>query len=156
MHEKTYYFSGLATADRVLEAAAEILAERSTTQSDALCNTKATKAFVACKLHGYEREVFAVLLLDNQHRLIEFKELFLGTIDAASVYPREVVKAVLAVNAAAVIFTHNHPSGEPEPSQADKNITTRLKDALGLIDVRVLDHIVVGDTCVSFAERGYL
>lgn len=156
MHENNYYFSGSVTADRVLEAAAEILAARSSKPTDSFCNPTVTKAFAACKLQAYEREVFAVMLLDNQHRLIEFKELFFGTIDAASVYPREVVKAVLAVNAAAVIFAHNHPSGEPEPSQADRRITTRLIDALGLIDVRVLDHIVVGDTCVSFAERGLL
>lgn len=108
------------------------------------------------KIGGSEREVFAVMLLDNQHRLIEFKELFQGTIDAASVYPREVVKTALKANAAAVIFAHNHPSGDPEPSQADRRITTRLQDALALIDVRVLDHIVVGEQCTSFAERGWL
>lgn len=156
MHEKNHYFSGPVTADRVLEAAAEILAARSSKPTDSFCNPTVTKSFAACKLQAYEREVFAVMLLDNQHRLIEFKELFFGTIDSASVYPREVVKTVLAANAAAVIFTHNHPSGDPEPSQADRRITTRLIDALGLIDVRVLDHIVVGDTCVSFAERGLL
>lgn len=156
MHENNYYFSGPVTADRVLEAAAEILAARSSKPTDSFCNPTVTKSYAACKLQAYEREVFAVMLLDNQHRLIEFKELFFGTIDSASVYPREVVKTVLAVNAAAVIFTHNHPSGDPEPSQADRRITTRLIDALGLIDVRVLDHIVVGDTCVSFAERRLL
>jgi len=95
-------------------------------------------------------------MLDNQHQLIEFRELFYGTIDGASVYPREVVKAVLEVNASAVIFAHNHPSGNSEPSQADKDITKRLSDALGLIDVRVLDHFVVGETAISFAERGLL
>uniref|UniRef100_UPI001EBD94B3 JAB domain-containing protein n=1 Tax=Vibrio anguillarum TaxID=55601 RepID=UPI001EBD94B3 len=94
----------------------------------------------------------ALLLLDNQNRLIEFKELFQGTVDAASVY----VKAVLEINAAAVIFAHNHPSGDSTPSQADRRITERLKDALTLVDVRVLDHIVTGDTCTSFAERGWL
>jgi len=96
------------------------------------------------------------MMLDNQNQLIEFRELFFGTVDAASVYPREVVKAVLEVNSSAVIFAHNHPSGESEPSQADKQITRRLTDALALIDVRVLDHIVVGKTPVSFAERGLL
>lgn len=100
--------------------------------------------------------MFAVLLLDNQNRLIEFKELFQGTVDAASVYPREVVKVVLEVNAAAVIFAHNHPSGDSTPSQADRRITGRLKDALALVDVRVLDYIVTGDICTSFAERGWL
>ena len=96
------------------------------------------------------------MLLDNQHRLIEFRELFFGTIDAAPVYPREVVKLVLEHNAGAVIFAHNHPSGVSEPSEADKRITRRLTDALAVIDVKVLDHIVVGETAVSFAERGLL
>jgi DNA repair protein RadC len=96
------------------------------------------------------------MLLDNRHKLIDYQELFFGTINAASVYPREVVKAVLAENAAAVIFAHNHPSGEAEPSQADIAITKRLKEALALIDVQVLDHIVIGETATSFAERGLL
>ncbi|MGE6381252.1 RadC family protein [Shewanella baltica] len=143
------------TAEAILASAANIIAERYV-KKDAYTNPQATKDFLTYKLGGYEREVFAVMLLDNQHQLLEFKELFFGTLDAASVYPREVVKAVLAVNAAAVIFAHNHPSGESEPSAADKNITKRLTDALGLIDVRVLDHIVVGRTPVSFAERGLL
>ncbi|MEC4727872.1 DNA repair protein RadC [Shewanella sp. D64] len=141
--------------DEILASAANIIAERYVNK-DAFCNPEATKQFLTYKLGGYEREVFAVMMLDNQHQLIEFNELFYGTIDAANVYPREVVKAVLAVNAAAVIFAHNHPSGEAEPSQADKLITKRLTDALALIDVRVLDHIVVGKTPVSFAERGLL
>ena len=141
--------------DVILASAANIIAERYV-KKDAYTNPQATKDFLTYKLGGYEREVFAVMLLDNQHQLLEFKELFFGTLDAASVYPREVVKAVLAVNAAAVIFAHNHPSGESEPSTADKNITKRLTDALALIDVRVLDHIVVGRTPVSFAERGLL
>jgi DNA repair protein RadC len=89
--------------------------------------------------------------------VIEFSELFHGTLDSASVYPREVVKAALHHNAGAVIFTHNHPSGEPDPSDADRRITQRLQEALGLIEVRVLDHIVIGGSdSVSFAERGYL
>ena len=141
--------------EAILASAANIIAERYI-KKDAYTNPQATKDFLTYKLSGYEREVFAVMLLDNQHQLLEFKELFFGTLDAASVYPREVVKAVLAVNAAAVIFAHNHPSGESEPSAADKNITKRLTDALALIDVRVLDHIVVGRSPVSFAERGLL
>jgi DNA repair protein RadC len=101
--------------------------------------------------------VFAVLFLDNQHRLIEYVELFRGTIDAAAVYPREVVKETLSRNAAAVIFAHNHPSGSVEASQADRMLTDRLKQALALVDVRVLDHIIVaGNATVSFAERGWL
>lgn len=102
-------------------------------------------------------EVFAVMFLDNRHRLIEFKRLFQGTIDSAHVYPREVVKAALACNAAAAVLTHNHPSGLAEPSDADRQITARVVTALGLIDVRVLDHIVVGGLeHVSFASRGIL
>lgn len=108
-------------------------------------------------LHDRENEVFAVLLLDTKHRVLAFRELFYGTIDGASVYPREVVKAALQVNAAAVILVHNHPSGNPEPSQADRLLTERLKEALALIDVRVLDHIVVGtDGCISLTEYGWM
>ncbi len=141
--------------NQILEHAAEILANRYV-RGDALTNPDATKEYIRCKLGGYEREVFALLLLDNQNRLIEFKELFRGTVNAASVYPREVVKAVLEINASAVIMAHNHPSGDATPSQADRRITERLKDALALVDVRTLDHIVVGNDCVSFSERGWL
>ena len=114
------------------------------------------KEYLALKLGAHEREVFAVMFLDSQHRLISFEEMFFGTIDAASVYPREVLKMALRHNAAAVIFAHNHPSGVPEPSQADKRITERLVEALKLVDIRVLDHIVVGESCVSFAEKGWI
>lgn len=158
MHTKSnqvYASHKPSTEQQILERAADIISERYV-RSDVFCNPQATKDYLTYKLAGYDREVFAVMMLDNQHQLIELKELFFGTIDAASVYPREVVKAVLEVNAAAVILAHNHPSGEPEPSQADKSITKKLVDALALIDVRVLDHIVVGKTPVSFAERGLL
>ncbi len=115
------------------------------------------KNYLSSELRHQSREVFAVLLLDNQHRLIRYQELFQGTIDAANVYPREVVKLALQKNAAAVIFAHNHPSGVAEPSQADRRITERLQQALSLVDIRVLDHMVVGEgQVVSFAERGYL
>ncbi|QNI00034.1 RadC family protein [Shewanella algae] len=143
------------TSSQILETAAGIIAERYV-RDGVFTNPSATMDFLRFKLHQHEREVFAVMMLDSQHRLIEFTELFYGTIDAASVYPREVVKAVLSCNAAAVILTHNHPSGVAEPSQADRRITERLINALGTIDVPVLDHIVVGDQCVSFAERGWL
>ncbi len=103
-----------------------------------------------------EHEVFTAMWLDSRHRVLKVQELFRGTIDGASVYPREVVKEGLACNAAAVIFGHNHPSGVADPSQADIKITKTLKDALALIDIRVLDHIVVGATTVSLAERGEL
>ncbi|HDI3167364.1 TPA: DNA repair protein RadC [Vibrio cholerae] len=155
MRENNYYFDGPVTADRVLDAAVEILAARAL-RGDQYCNPDATKTYLSCKLKHHEREVFAVMFLDNQHRLIAFEELFFGTIDSASVYPREVLKAALKVNAAALIFAHNHPSGDATPSQADKQITQRLKEALALVDIRVLDHIVVGDSAISFAERGLL
>ena len=108
-------------------------------------------------LEHYEHEVFALLMLDSKHRVIAFHELFRGTLDGASVYPREVVKVCLEHNAAALILVHNHPSGDPEPSQADRNLTTKLRAAMDLVGVRTLDHIVVGrDGCVSLAELGCL
>lgn len=158
MHNKTnsiYPNTVKMTDEQILERAAEILKGRFV-REDCLSSVCVTKDFLKVKLGQYEREVFAVMLLDNQHQLIEYKELFFGTIDAASVYPREVVKTVLNANAAAVIFAHNHPSGVPEPSQADKVITSKLVDALKLIDVRVLDHIIVGKEISSFAEKGLL
>jgi DNA repair protein RadC len=120
-------------------------------------NPQMVKDYLTTELRHRQREVFGVLLLDNQHRMLSYKELFQGTIDGASVYPREVVKLALAHNAAAVILAHNHPSGIAEPSQADRRITERLQEALQLVDIRVLDHMVVGDGEVaSFAERGWL
>ncbi|WP_136248429.1 RadC family protein [Halomonas borealis] len=108
-------------------------------------------------LQEVEHEVFCAVFLDSQHRVISFEELFRGTIDSASVYPREVVKQALACNAAAVILVHNHPPGDPAPSDADRRITQRLKEALGLVEIRIIDHIVVGsEGCRSFAELGYL
>ena len=116
-----------------------------------------TTEFLRAKLAYQEREVFACVYLDHRHRVLGYQELFYGTIDGASVHPREVVKAALALNAAAVIFSHNHPSGVAEPSRADENLTRRLKEALALVDIRVLDHIVIGGLeSVSFAERGLL
>lgn len=153
--ETLYTFSAPVTEHQILEKAVEILESR-LVSGDAFTRPNDTKAFLRCKLGKYEREVFGVMLLNNQHQLIELTELFFGTVDSASVYPREVVKLVLEKNASAVIFAHNHPSGDSNPSQADRRITERLKDALALVDVRVLDHIVVGSDCVSFAERGWL
>ena len=126
-------------------------------RGDAISDPGSTRRYLKSKLRGYSREVFACMYLDNQHRLIKYEELFFGTIDGASVHPREVVKRVLHHNAAAVIFAHNHPSGLAEPSQADKRITDKICQALALIDVRVLDHMIVGDSEVSsFAELGLL
>lgn len=124
---------------------------------DSLTSPDLVRRYLVAQLRHLNHEVFAVLFLDNQHRLRAFEELFQGTIDGASVYPREVVKRALTHNAAAVILAHNHPSGVAEPSQADRRITTRLREALDLVAVRVLDHMVVGDgEVVSFAERGWL
>ena len=110
--------------------------------------------YLQALMGSYENEVFGSVFLDTQHRIICFEELFRGSINAANIYPREVVKKALSVNAAAVIFVHNHPSGDPEPSEADKKITVQLRDALNLVDVSVLDHIVVGaNECVSMTER---
>ena len=116
-----------------------------------------TRDFLRLRLADYRNEVFGCLFLDNRHRIIAVRELFQGTIDGASVYPRVVVQQAMEVNAAAVVFFHNHPSGVAEPSHADEAITRRLKDALALVDVRVLDHFVVSaGESVSFAERGLL
>lgn len=124
---------------------------------DAFTNPEQTREFLTLKLRAYPHEVFACLYLDNRHRLISFDELFNGTIDSAQVHAREVVRAALKHNAAAVILSHNHPSGVAEPSQSDINLTRELKKALSLIDVRVLDHMVIGEgTAVSFAERGLI
>jgi len=144
-----------AQLQAVLEMAKRHLYEE-LQRGNALENPTATKNYLASQLRAYKHEVFAGLFLDNRHRVIQFEELFTGTIDGASVYPREVVKKAMGFNAAAVIFAHNHPSGVSEPSQADRNITHRLRDALELVDVRVLDHIIVGDELISFAEKGYL
>lgn len=124
---------------------------------DLLTSPDLVRSYLSAQLRHQPREVFAVLFLDSQNRLIAYEELFFGTIDGASVYPREVVRRALAHNCASVIFSHNHPSGIAEPSQADCRITRRLQSALELIDVRVIDHMVVGDSeVISFAERGLL
>ena len=126
-------------------------------RGDILTSPEATRAYLSNQLRHYSHEVFACLFLDNQHHIIKFEKLFRGTIDGASVYPREVVKKALEHNAAAVIFAHNHPSGISEPSQADKLITDKLKQALSLMDIRVLDHFIIGDGVpYSFAEHGLL
>ena len=126
-------------------------------RGDALISPDITRAYLSAQLRGYSYEVFACLFLDNQNRVIELTELFRGTIDAASVYPREVAKQALHHNAAAVIFAHNHPSGISESSLADKQITDRLKQTMALFDIRVLDHFIIGDgEPYSFAEHGLI
>ncbi len=122
-----------------------------------LTDPAATRSYLITRLRDLPQEVFCCLYLDNRHRVIAFEELFHGTLDGTSVHPREVLRKALAHNAAALIFAHNHPSGVAEPSDADRRLTQRLKDALALVDIRVLDHFVVGDgEAVSFAERGLL
>jgi DNA repair protein RadC len=123
----------------------------------ALSNPQSTRDYLTLRLRDLDHEVFCCLYLDNRNRIKACEELFRGTLDGATVHPREVVKRALAHQAAAVILAHNHPSGVAEPSQADEIITRRLKDALALVDIKVLDHLVVGDGhCTSFAERGLL
>ncbi|MCG7879354.1 MAG: DNA repair protein RadC [Candidatus Thiodiazotropha endolucinida] len=144
--------------NEIIEQALQILEARMGygTKGQTFSSPEDSKNYARLQLAELEQEVFSAMFLDNRHRLIAFDRMFNGTIDGATVHPREVVKSALKHNAAAVIFAHNHPSGVAEPSQADQRITTRLKDALALVDVRVLDHLVVGDSVVSFAERGLL
>jgi DNA repair protein RadC len=145
-----------ATHEEVIEAARQSLARR-VRQGAALESPGRTRDFVLVELSDRPHETFCIIHLDNRHRVIAWQELFRGTIDGASVYPREVVKEALGRNAAACILVHNHPSGVAEPSQADELITHRLKDALALVEIRVLDHLIVaGSTALSMAERGLL
>ncbi|GAB3038959.1 RadC family protein [Bowmanella dokdonensis] len=140
----------------VLEMARRYLQE-SLLREQAFCSAEDTRRYLIGRMRDEPNELFAMLLLDSQHRLITFKPMFHGTIDAASVYPRVLVKTALDLHAAAVILAHNHPSGVAEPSEADKQITHRICAAMALVDIRVLDHFVVGDgEAVSFAERGLL
>lgn len=140
----------------VLEMARRHLAE-ALQRTDALCSPRAVRDYLSAQLRHRRREVFCCLYLDSQHRVIAFEELFEGTINAASVYPREVVQAALQKGAAAVILAHNHPSGVSEPSQADIWITERLTQALELVDIKVLDHMIVGEgEALSFAEQGLI
>lgn len=140
----------------ILEAAAEILS-RQIERGDALLEPAAAGRIFQLKLAGRDRESFAVLFLDTRHRTIAYEELFHGSIDGAEVHPRVVAMCALKHNAAAVIIGHNHPSGSPEPSAADRAVTARLKQALMLLDIRLLDHFVIGDGApVSMAARGFV
>ncbi len=152
---------GMGNAKYALLKASVELARRLALQelqgADVLSSPGQTRQFLQHHLGGQVREVFSVIFLDNQHRLIRCEDLFLGTLDGAAVYPREVAVRALQYRSAAVIFAHNHPSGVAEPSSADRRITERLVSALGLLDIRVLDHIIVGSGCeFSFAEQGLL
>ena len=154
-------FAGLGVAkfsqlQAVLELARRHLAE-TLQRGETLSDPATTRRYLTARLRDYPHEVFACLFLDTRHRVIMFEELFRGTINGASVHPREVVRRALVHNAAAVILAHNHPSGVAEPSEADRQLTRRLQAALELVDVKVLDHIVIGDgESVAFAERGWL
>ena len=144
-----------ATEEEILSAASTILEPRIVGTS--LESPRETLEFLRTKLTRLPHEVFCCLFLDNRHRILAFEEMFRGTLNGTAVYPREIVKRALALNAAAVILVHNHPSGVAEPSRADQALTDRLRESLALIEVRVLDHIVIGDgETVSFSERGML
>ena len=142
--------------DEVIARALHILEER-LPYREPLGNPSAVKDFLRLKFANLEHEVFTVIFLDAQNKIIGYEEMFRGTLTQTSVYPREVVKASLRWNSASVILAHNHPSGVPEPSRADESLTDSLKQALALVDVKVLDHVIVaGAHAVSFAERGLL
>ncbi len=146
---------GQTTEQNVLAAAEGILKGRLERQGS-IGNPADANDFLRMRLGALPHEEFHVLWLDNRHRIIDCQKLFSGTVDGASIHPREVVRAALSVNACAAIFAHNHPSGISEPSAADRAITNELRDALRLIGVRILDHIVVGAECVSMAGRGLM
>ena len=149
----TYRVPGLVTDDDLL-IIAQMIARQKLAKGVAITDKHLSLQGL---LQARDREVFAALFLDNQHRILAYEELFLGTLSAATIYPRDVVKRVLHHNAAALMLVHNHPSGYPEPSSADIEITQRLQSALALVDIRTLDHLVVGtEGVVSLAERGHL
>lgn len=148
--------SGSRIDDEAVVAAAFRILSARVGRGSVLSSPAVTRAYVALRFAGLEHEMFSCLYLNVRNRVLACEDLFRGTLDGASVYPREVVKRVLAHNAAAVILVHNHPSGSPDPSQADDLITRRLQQALALIDVRVVDHLIVGETVVSYAESGRL
>jgi DNA repair protein RadC len=145
-----------AQTNDVLDRAKALLAQRYRAGSPVLTSPERTREFLRVHLGTCDRETFGLLHLDNRHRLIAAQDLFCGTIDRASVHPREVVKAVITRNASAVVLYHNHPSGLTEPSAADELITKRLNEALALIDVRILDHLIVAESIFSFAEHGLI
>jgi DNA repair protein RadC len=144
----------LATPEEIIRKAREVMS-RKVRRGTSLSSPQVVRDFLSIKLGTLEHEIFCVLLLDSRFRLIEFVELFRGTIDGASVHPREVVKLALSKNAAALVVAHPHPSGVAEPSVADEQITRQLKAALDLVQIRLLDHVVIaGGVAISLAERG--
>ncbi|MGT4068552.1 UNVERIFIED_CONTAM: DNA repair protein RadC [Aeromonas hydrophila] len=152
----TYRVTDLVTDDDLFTIA-QAVARQKLAKGVAITDKHLAQQALQTLLQSREHEVFAILFLDNQHRILAYEELFRGTLSSASVYPREVVKRALALNAAALMLVHNHPSGPPEPSRADIEITQRLQSTLALVDIRTLDHLVVGgEGIVSLLERGVL
>ncbi|OCQ42327.1 DNA repair protein RadC [Aeromonas veronii] len=152
----TYLVTELINEEDLLTIANQI-ARQKLAKGEAITDKHVAHQALQELLQTRDREVFAALFLDNQHRVLAYEELFLGTLSAATVYPRDVVKQALHYNAAALMLVHNHPSGYPEPSRADIESTLRLQDALALVDIRILDHLVVGtEGVVSLAERGLI
>jgi DNA repair protein RadC len=143
-----------ATARDIFDRAQALMAQRFRAGAPVLSSPSKTRAFLRLRLGVLDYEVFSILCLTSRHRLIEYVELFRGTIDSASIHPREVVKEALARNAAALVCAHGHPSGDSTPSRADELVTQRLKEALSLVEIRLLDHFVIGDTVTSMAELG--
>lgn len=146
-----------ATKDEVIAAAIQFVEEKTTYTSTLLSSPQASKDLLRLRIGDREREIFCVLYLNSQHQLIDVDELFMGTIDGAAVYPREIARAALEYNAAALVLGHNHPSGVTDPSAADRRITERIVEAMKLLDIRVLDHVIVSTTgAFSFAESGLI
>lgn len=153
----TEFLHDLTAVDNwIVQRAVEIVEERVIKRGPALSSPKDVAQYLRLKLGNQEREVFSVIFLDSQHRVIAYEALFFGTIDQTSVYPRAIVQRAMSLNAAAMILAHNHPSGTAEPSEADRKLTSHLKQILEPIDVRLLDHFIVGEEVISFAERGLL
>jgi DNA repair protein RadC len=152
-----YKFEGLAITDEAILAQAEEILRLKLVRRGKISNPSDSGDFLRMRLGALLHEEFHILWLDNRHQILDCQKLFTGTVDGASVHPREVVRAALNINACAAILAHNHPSGVPEPSAADRAITKELRDALQLVGVRILDHIVVGaGSCVSMASRGLI
>jgi len=154
------YSAEVIDDDSIIERAIKLIQSKLKTPGKALTNPNLVKDYLILHLAQFEEEHFSLILLNNQHQVIGFENVFRGTVDTTSVYPREIVKTVLSHNAAAVILAHNHPSGNPDPSNSDVALTKRLTESLALIDVRVLDHIIVGGCSqtltTSLAERGLI
>jgi DNA repair protein RadC len=151
------YKARCSLTEKQIIKAAKALIRRGFARGEPFSSPEAAKNYLITQYYHYEHEVFVCMFLDNKNKLIKLEELFRGTVDGASVYPREVVKKALQLNAAAVIFCHNHPSGNPDPSLADKRITDTLINALNLIDIRVLDHFIIGGSeAYSFSENGLI